>query len=266
MFTDFLEANSLCLVKKEMEAELAETQKLLALAQQPGLRVLLESHEKMLKSKVASNQKDEETSMEVDGDTKTLSPPQSPADLSNNATSSSPVPAKAPAIPAGGIYIPIEDMAWDQGEYNSPNITVYVDLPGVGAVKDRVKCDFGIYSFDLVVMDLEGKNYRLVKDNLEKDIVPEESTFKVKANKVLIKLKKKKGEFSYESWQHLQAKKKREVGDQSKSKADPMGGIMEMMSNLYEEGDDQTRKVIGEAMMKSRSGQKMDDLPPMPEV
>ncbi len=37
---------------------------------------------------------------------------------------------------------------------------------------------------------LNGRNYRLYKDNLEKDIVPSESTYSVKANKVVVKLKK----------------------------------------------------------------------------
>ena len=45
----------------------------------------------------------------------------------------------------------------------------------------------------------EGENYRLLKDNLEKDIVPDSCSYKVKNNKVVIKLAKKKGEFSYEN-------------------------------------------------------------------
>jgi len=30
-----------------------------------------------------------------------------------------------------------------------------------------------------------------------------------------------------------------------------------MMKNMYDEGDENMKKVIGEAMMKSRSGEKM---------
>ena len=33
--------------------------------------------------------------------------------------------------------------------------------------------------------------------------------------------------------------------------------IMDMMKDMYDSGDDQTRKAIGEAMMKSRSGEKV---------
>ena len=39
-------------------------------------------------------------------------------------------------------------------------------------------------------MGLNGVNYRLLKDNLEKDIVPGSSKFIVKRDKVVIKLQK----------------------------------------------------------------------------
>lgn len=235
--------------------EIGETESLLKLATYEGVRKLLSDHLVNLKSKKSESESD--VSMEIAEEVV-------PSKLTSVAP---PNPPRPPAASAGAKYVPIEDIAWDQGEYNSANITIYVDLPFVGSAKDRVKVSFGQYSFDLVVEDLNGKNYRVLKDNLEKDIIPEESSFKVKANKVVIKLRKKKGEYSYESWTHLTAKKKRETGDQAKKKADPMGGIMEMMQNMYEEGDDQTRKVIGEAMMKSRSGEKsmdpLNDMPPM---
>jgi len=71
-----------------------------------------------------------------------------------------------------GNFVPIEDFAWDQGSYNSPIVTVYVELDNVGSVKDSVKVDFTQSSFDITVTNLNGKNYRLFKDNLEKDIIP----------------------------------------------------------------------------------------------
>lgn len=46
-------------------------------------------------------------------------------------------------------------------------------------------------TFSLIkVPGLNGLNYRLVKDNLHKDIIPTESKFVVKRDKVVIKLKK----------------------------------------------------------------------------
>lgn len=33
-------------------------------------------------------------------------------------------------------------------------------------------------------------------------------------------------------------------------------GIMDMMKQMYDEGDENMKKVIGEAMLKSRNGEK----------
>jgi calcyclin binding protein len=103
---------------------------------------------------------------------------------------------------------------------------------------------------------LNGKNYRLIKDNLDKDIVPEKSKFLVKKNKVVIKLQKVKGEYSFEHWTNLTSKKGSR--DKVAEKKDPSASIMDMMKDMYNDGDDNMKKIIGEAMMKSRSGEKMD--------
>lgn len=125
------------------------------------------------------------------------------------------------------IYNAISDYAWDQGGYNSPLVTIFVELPGVGAVKDNVSFSCTALSFDLKVTGLDGKNYRLVNDNLDKDIVPADSKIIVKKDKIVIKLQKKMGQYSYETWSSLTAKAKREpVAEKSK---DPMGGLMDMM-------------------------------------
>lgn len=182
----------------------------------------------------------------------------------NSPVVSAPEMDNAPVVPSNVFrssclsFIPIENYSWDQGAYNTPSLTVYVDLPNVGSVlKDNVTCKFGPYSFDLQVIDLDGKNYRLVQDNLEKDIVPESCKVVVKKDKIVLKLVKKKGEYSYESWNQLIGKKTRD-GSEKKKGANPTGDIMEMMKDLYNDGDETTKKIIGEAMMKSQRGEKMD--------
>lgn len=150
------------------------------------------------------------------------------------------------------VFVPIDNFAWDQGDYNSSVISIYVDgLEGVGSIPpERVVFSPQVSSFDLTIRDLDGKNYRLLKDNLEKDIIPEESKMVVKKDKIVLKLKKKKGEYSYETWTSLTAKKSKD--EAIKSKADPMGGLMDMMKEMYDSGDDKTKAMIGEAMLKSR--------------
>jgi len=63
---------------------------------------------------------------------------------------------------------------------------------------------------------------RLLKDNLDKDIIPDKSRVVVKKNKIVLKLAKVKGEYSYEHWNNLTAKKSRE--EKKDTKKDPMGG------------------------------------------
>jgi calcyclin binding protein len=79
---------------------------------------------------------------------------------------------KLPSSTSSTLFTPLEDFAWDQGAYNSPLITIYIDLEGVGTVKDGVSVNFTKSSFDVKVLNLNGKNYRLFKENLEKDIIP----------------------------------------------------------------------------------------------
>jgi calcyclin binding protein len=156
-------------------------------------------------------------------------------------------------------WAPIDKFSFDSGKYNSAWINIYVSLEGVGDAQS-VACNFEKGSFDLQVTGLNGKNYRLFKDNLEHDIVAEDCKHSVKPNRVTLKIKKVKGEYSYDSWTTLTAKRKK---DPSK-KEDPSAGIMDMMKDMYDDGDENMKKVIGEAMLKSRNGDK--SAPDMPSL
>jgi calcyclin binding protein len=247
-----------------LEQEIEEAEQLLRVATFEGVKNALQTHLNKLKRQQAAEQQAREAPKEA-----AVLPPPPPSSSSHK-----------PVIT--GTFIPVENFAWDQGSYGSAKIEVFVDLDGVGEVKDKVTVHFGTSSFDLKVMDLHGKNYRLLKDNLEKDIIPEQCSFVVKKNKLVIKLTKKKGEFNYDHWTGLTAKKKRGEEEAAKSK-DPMGGeklvlfphdktfssfliftgLMDMMKNMYEDGDENMKKVIGEAMLKSQRGEKPS--PPHPD-
>jgi len=110
-----------------------------------------------------------------------------------------------------------------------------------------VTCDFTPSSFDLKIRGVGGRSYRLYKTNLSHDIEAEKSKVVVKHGRLIVKLAKHKSEYGmYDNWSELVAKRTKP----SKG-ADPAGGIMDMMKDMYNSGDDQMRKVIGEAMMKS---------------
>lgn len=175
------------------------------------------------------------------------------------AVAPAPAPAAAPKVSNNVPYVPIDKFAFDAGGYNSAWITLYIDLPGVGSLeKSNITCQFTATSFDLIVKDYKGKSYRLWKDNLENEIDADKCKKVIKADKILVKLAKKKSEYgSYDHWSSLTATNNKK---KSSNKENPAAGIMDMMKDMYESGDDKMRKVIGETMMKQRNGELGDGM------
>jgi calcyclin binding protein len=162
-----------------------------------------------------------------------------------------------PIISDRAAYVPIDKFYFDAGGYSGAFVTLYIDLPGVGSMvenkEQNITCQFTNRSFDLIVKGYQNKNYRLCKDNLENDIDETKCKRIVKADKILIKLAKKKTSYgSFDHWSDLTAKKKK-TPSMDKDK-DPGAGIMDLMKEMYESGDDNMKKVIGETMMKQRNG------------
>lgn len=164
--------------------------------------------------------------------------------------------APSPPVRVFGNYTPINDYIWDQGSTTCPTVTIYIDLENVGSVKDNVTCDFTKYSFDLRIHGLHGKDYRLVQENLDRDIDPATSKFIVKPNKVILKLAKVKGEYGFQNWNSLASKKTKEqrIADENRSK-DKDDIVNDTLKDMYETGDEETKRIIGEAMLRSRNKQ-----------
>ncbi|KAL7545901.1 hypothetical protein ACHAWF_009254 [Thalassiosira exigua] len=213
----------------------------------------------------SSPPKEKAAAMEVKeaGDGGESSPPRSRAPPAAAAAKDPPPapPRRAPAAIVHSLpshkYRSFPTYYFDAGKYDSPVVTVYVPLEGVGSHdKSKIRCDFAPSSLDLIVEDFDGETYRLLNDNLEKDIDPSKSKRIVKPNKIVLKLGKVKGEYGYDSWQQLTAKKPKKRDASGKStKDDPAAGIMDMMRDMYDGGDDAMKKMIGETMYKQRTGQ-----------
>uniref|UniRef100_A0A7S0Q5W8 CS domain-containing protein n=1 Tax=Coccolithus braarudii TaxID=221442 RepID=A0A7S0Q5W8_9EUKA len=154
-------------------------------------------------------------------------------------------------------YSPIPSYGWDQDGYGKDPNNVYVYVvhsifEGIGEHKECVQCSFTTSSFDLKILGFKGKNYRLNVPNLDKEIDPAMSKALVKKDSIKIKMRKVKGQYGYDSWLDLSAK--RSGGALAKDK-DPGEGLMDMMKQMYDDGDDQMKKTLGEAMLKSRQDQ-----------
>lgn len=188
-------------------------------------------------------------------------PPAAPVAEETTKKASAP-PPPPPVVPTSVKYVPIDRFAFDAGGYNAPFVTLYIDLPAVGTIpRENIECHFATDSFDLVVKELRGKSYRLCKDSLEKDIDVEKSKIVVKADKILVKLAKvKQSDYGgYDYWSKLTDDKKKK----QREKDDPGASIMNMMKEMYDSGDDNMKKMIGETMLKQRRGElgkdRLDD-------
>ena len=92
---------------------------------------------------------------------------------------------------------------------------------------------------------------------MEHEILPKESSIKIKNDRITITLKKEK---KNDTWNNLVSKgPKVETGGEN---ADPGASLNNMMKKMYDEGDDTMKRTIGEAMLKSREKKdgKMDSM------
>jgi calcyclin binding protein len=170
-------------------------------------------------------------------------------------------PSASPS-PSLTKYKAIDKFSFDAGSYSSPTISIYItSLPNLSKIpSSNITCQFTPTSFDLQILNYtDGQNYRLYKDNLSNDIDVTKSKYIVKSNKIIIKLGKIKNDYGgYDTWNELSSKKGKE--SKNKMKNDPSGSIMDLMKEMYDSGDDNMKKMIGETMLKQRQG-KLNDGP-----
>jgi len=231
-----------------IEADLAEVTTMLSKATRPNVKSELERVQAKLSAELKSA-KDKAAPEKVSAEKET------PKQAKPVEAPHKPVPI---VVKSAGPWTEITTFGLDLGGYDKPLVTVDVRLKGIEQIPaENVTCDFTESTFDLKVVGLDGVNYRMVKSNLDKDIVVADSFIKVKKNHVIVTLQKVKGEYGYDSWTDLCAKGKRKATSSKKSD-NPQGDIMGMMQDLYEDGDDNMKKIIGEAMYKAKRGEKYD--------
>ncbi|XP_060069755.1 calcyclin-binding protein-like [Ylistrum balloti] len=151
-------------------------------------------------------------------------------------------------------YVQEKTYAWDQSD---KFMKIYAQLPDVQSLpKDKITCDFTSRSFKLQVHELKNKNHEWHIAHLMEEIVPEESYFKVKTNSVLVMLKKKE----VKTWPYVTEREKK-AQDNKKPKVDeskdPNDSLMDMLKQMYEDGDDEMKKNISKAWSDSRNKQSV---------
>ncbi len=231
-----------------------EIEKLISQLERPTAKMQVESLVKKIRKDASALKAIEKTSGNDVSVKPTAASPPPPKPVPTGI--SKPISTGAALNTPSATYQSIDRFAFDAGTNNDKFVTLYVPLPGVGLIenkKEKITCDFGVDSFDVIVRDLDGKSYRLKKDKLEHDIVPEKSKYIVKADKIVVKLHKVKGEMGggFSLWTKLTDPKWK---DKKKKNVDPSAGLMDMMKDMYNSGDEKMKQVIAESMMKNRNG------------
>ncbi|RCV27416.1 hypothetical protein SEVIR_5G327100v4 [Setaria viridis] len=207
---------------EELRLELDELRQLEGLAKRPRVQSLLANEIRIVEAKLAK------------------------------ATAPAPEPQAALSAPArpGLNYVTLGSFSWDQ---DNEKIRIYVFLEGVE--QEKVETVFKPMSVDIKFHDVKGKNYRCAIPKLNKEIVPEKCKVVVKPTKVVVTLcKASKG-----NWLDLYFKEDKFKPSMDKEK-DPMSGIMDLMKNMYEEGDEDMKRTIAKAWTDARSGKTTDSL------
>ncbi|XP_072993853.1 uncharacterized protein [Typha latifolia] len=151
---------------------------------------------------------------------------------------------KAAATATALNYVTLGSFSWDQ---DNDKIRIYIFLEGVE--QEKVETTFKPMSVDVKFKNVKGKNYRSAIPKLNKEIVPEKCKLLVKPTRVVITLfKASKG-----NWLDLHFKEDKLKPSMDKDK-DPMAGIMNLMKNMYDEGDNDMKRTIAKAWTDARSG------------
>ncbi|KAF4360190.1 hypothetical protein F8388_000059 [Cannabis sativa] len=157
--------------------------------------------------------------------------------------------AKVPSTPSVS-YITLGSFSWEQ---DSDKVKLYISLEGVD--QEKLVTEFKPMAFDIKFHDVNGKNYRCAIPKLNKEIVPEKCKVLVKPKRVVLTLiKASKG-----NWLDLYYKEDK-LKPKLDKEQDPMAGIMDLMKNMYEDGDEDMKRTIAKAWTDSRSGKVTDPL------
>ncbi|KAI8568405.1 hypothetical protein RHMOL_Rhmol02G0196600 [Rhododendron molle] len=221
--------------------DLAELRNIRNIAKRPRVVSLISSEIRKLE-KVICLTLAEEAGSTVTSQTQTPSPTLTPTPTPIST-------AKMVSNPAVN-YLTLGSFSWEQ---DNDKVKIYVSLEGVD--QEKMEVVFKPMSVDVKFHDVQGKNYRCAIPKLNKEIVPEKCKVVVKPTRVIITVPKA----SKGNWLDLHFKEDKLKPNVDKG-GDPMAGIMDLMKNMYEEGDDEMKKTIAKAWTDARSGKAADPL------
>ncbi|XP_055640138.1 calcyclin-binding protein [Toxorhynchites rutilus septentrionalis] len=150
--------------------------------------------------------------------------------------------------------VELKEYAWDQSD---KFIKIFVTINDVQQLpEENVNVEFTSNSFNLLIGNLNNKDYVFVVKNLLNEIDTVKSYRKVKSDMVAIYLAKVKPT----KWAHLTVTAKRlqdmkedRMSGEKSDATDPSAGLMKMMQQLYDSGDAETKRMINKAWHESQN-------------
>ncbi|XP_068617815.1 calcyclin-binding protein [Battus philenor] len=174
----------------------------------------------------------------------------------------SPVPTTSAAAQEKRYQVKLNGYGWDQSD---KYVKVFVTLKNVHNLpKEQVYCKLTEKSMELVVENLENKDYTLLIKKLLEPINIEESHWKQKTDMVVIFLAKLTPNTKWSHMTEIEKKSEDQRNNRFKTndldKKDPQESIMSLMKNMYETGDDDMKRMISKAWYEGQQKKKTDTL------
>lgn len=161
----------------------------------------------------------------------------------------------------------ISTYGWDE---SSKFVKLYVSLKDIEKLTaEQIACEFSDCSFKFTAHNHAGKNHMLQILRLAHKIKPEDSWCKIKPGNVVIALRKAKDS---ETWGNVTEaeRKEKEAKDakysDNKDDSDPSSGIMNLMKKMYDEGDDDMKRMLKKTWYETQQKQTSGEMPTMPSL
>jgi len=145
---------------------------------------------------------------------------------------------------------------------NSKFVKLYVSITDINKLtQEQITCDFSETSFKFIASNHLNKNHMLQVVKLAHKIIPSECTCRIKAGKIIIALKKQEEGKTWGTVTEAERKMKEAKDAKFDSKdtdaaSDPSSSIMNMMKKMYDEGDDDTKRMIKKTWYESQQKQQ----------
>ena len=140
-----------------------------------------------------------------------------------------------------------KEIAWED---RNASIKIMLFLNEVGNHdKNKIKVQFTPDSIEVEVKEFKGINYHFNRFTFG-GIVPEKSKYTISANRInVIAQKEKEG-----PWRTYQ--KEKEMKQPKFDNKDPNGGLMDLMKQMYKDGDDEMKRTIAKAWTDAQDSRK----------